>query len=209
MSGQSTALLTDVRVGGHLAFDRVVFEFAVSRPGHLVRYVPQVVQDGSGTPIAVGGRAFLEASMRPAAAHDDNGQPTFPGPIPAIADFAALRDLADAGDFEGVITWGIGVAARTPFQVRLLDSPSRIAIDVAHTPPGTGNRLLRRGDGEAAVATWQWRLHLALDRALRVDESFGQLTEAATRDFQREQHLVADGIVGPLTRAAMERRLGL
>jgi peptidoglycan hydrolase-like protein with peptidoglycan-binding domain len=209
VSAAGTARLVDVRVGGHRTFDRVVFEFTGPRPGYRVRYVPQVFEDGSGNPVHLEGRAFVEAVMHPAAAHDDHGNPTFPGPLPRIADTAALRDIADAGDFEGQITWGIGVAARTPVQVRRLDHPARIAIDVAHTPPGTGNQLLRRNDTGAAVATWQWRLRLALERDVAVDESFGPVTESATRDFQREHHLAADGIVGPLTRAAMEAVLAI
>jgi peptidoglycan hydrolase-like protein with peptidoglycan-binding domain len=208
----TTPLLVDVRVGGHTTFDRVVFEFTGSRsglPGHRVRYVPQVVEDGTGDPVPLAGRAFIEAVMQPAAAHDDDGNPTFPGPLPRIVNTAALRDIAVAGDFEAVITWGIGVAARTPMQVRRLDGPARIAIDVAHSPPGTGNQLLRRDDRGAAVATWQWRLRLSLERDVAVDEIFGPATEAATRDFQRDGHLPPDGIVGPLTRAAMEHALGI
>jgi peptidoglycan hydrolase-like protein with peptidoglycan-binding domain len=209
VTAQTTALLVDVRVGGHVTFDRVVFEFTGPVPGYLVRYVPQVFEDGSGNPVPLKGRAFVEVTMRPAAAHDDSGNPTFPGPLPHIANTAALRDLADAGDFEGVITWGIGVAARTPLQIRQFANPSRIAIDIAHTLPGTGSQLLRRGDRGAAVATWQWRLRLVLERDVAVDEIFGPDTEAATRQFQSQHHLSADGIVGPLTRAAMEQALGL
>jgi hypothetical protein len=203
------ALLVNVRVGGHKTFDRVVFDFDGSLPGHRVEYVDQVFQDGSGEPVPLKGRAFLQAVMTPAAAHDDNGAPTFPGPLPSLANLAALRDLADAGDFEGVVTWGIGVAARTPFRTLRLSHPSRIAIDVTHAAPGTGNHLLRQGSRGAAVATWQWRLRLALGRDIGVDEIFGPQTEAATRDFQRAQRLSVDGIVGPRTRAAMERALGI
>jgi len=204
----ATARLVDVRVGGHNRFDRVVFEFTGPLPGFLVRYVPQVTADGSGDPVPLKGRAFIEVILSPAAAHTDNGNPTFTGPLPVIVNTAALRDLADAGDFEGQVTWGIGVAARTPLQVRQFPSPSRIAIDVAHTPPGTGNQLLRRGDRSAAVATWQWRLRLVLERDVAVDEIFGAVTESATKDFQRQHHLSVDGVVGPLTRAAMETALG-
>jgi peptidoglycan hydrolase-like protein with peptidoglycan-binding domain len=93
--------------------------------------------------------------------------------------------------------------------VRTFTAPTRIAIDVTHTPPGTGSQLLRRGDRGGAVATWQWRLHLALDRALTVDEDFGPATDDATRDFQRRQGLADDGVVGPASRAAMERALGI
>jgi Putative peptidoglycan binding domain len=205
---QTAATLTAVRIGGHTTFDRVVFEFADSLPGHDVRYVPQVIHDGSGLPVPLRGRAFLQASLFPAAAHDDDGAPTS-GPLPSVAGLAALRQIADAGDFEAVLTFGIGVADRTPFQVLLFNAPPRIAIDITHTPPGTGNQLLRRGDRGAAVATWQWRLNLALDRQLIVDEVFGPATENATRDFQQQQGLGVDGIVGPLSRAAMARVLGI
>jgi hypothetical protein len=202
------ATLTAVRVGGHPTFDRVVFEFAGARPGHDVRYVDEVVQDGSGLPVPLRGRAFLQATMFPARAHDDSGAPTS-GSLPAVTGLAALRQIARAGDFEAVLTFGIGVAARTPFQVRPFSSPSRIAIDVAHVPPGTGQQLLRRGDTGAAVATWQWRLRLALGTNVAVDEDFGPATEAATRDFQRREHLDPDGVVGPRSRAAMEQALGI
>lgn len=203
------ALLVNVRVGGHKTFDRVVFDFDGPRPGHQVEYVDQVFQDGSGEPVPLKGRAFLQAVMTPAAAHDDHGEPTFPGPLPSVSNLAAVRDLADAGDFEGVLTWGIGVAARTDFRTLRLSNPSRIAVDVTHTAPGTGNQLLRRGSRGAAVATWQWRLRLALGRNLGIDEIFGPQTEAATRDFQHTQRLTVDGIVGPRSRAAMEQALGI
>jgi Putative peptidoglycan binding domain len=197
--------LAAVRVGGHATFDRVVFELEGDRPGHDVRYVDQVVQDGSGLPIPLDGRAFLQVSLIPATALSEEGP--F-GPLPSVAGLAALRGLAFAGDFEAVVTFGIGVAGRTAFRVLQLDAPSRVAIDVTHTPPGTGTQLLRRGDRGAAVATWQWRLRLA-GQAVDVDEDFGPATEAATRDFQHANGLAADGIVGPLSRRAMERSLGL
>ena len=59
------------------------------------------------------------------------------------------------------------------------------------------------------MATWQWRLRLALGRDVRVDEVFCPQTEAATREFQRAQGLTVDGIVGPRSRVAMERALGI
>ena len=197
--------LTEVRVGGHATFDRVVFELEGDRPGHDVRYVDEVVQDGSGFPIPLDGRAFLQVSLIPATALSEEGP--F-GPLPSVAGLAALRDLAFAGDFEAVVTFGIGVAQRTAFRVLQLDAPSRVAIDITHTPPGTGTQLLRRGDRGAAVATWQWRLRL-VRQTVEVDEDFGPATEAATRNFQQANGLTADGVVGPLSRSAMERSLGI
>ena len=199
--------VTAVRVGGHPDFDRVVIDLDGELPGFDVRYVPQVTMDGSGEPVVLRGRAFLAVSVFPASTFTDEGPLAVP--LPPIADLAALRDLAVTGDFEAVVSFGIGLAARTPFLVARLASPSRIVIDVAHTPPGTGTQLLRRGDSGAAVATWQWRLRRALSRDVSVDEDFGPLTEAATRDFQRARGLTPDGVVGPLSRTAMERALGL
>jgi len=202
------ALLVAVRAGRHLNFDRLVFEFSGPRPGHRVGYVSQLIADGSGEPIPLRGRAVVEIIMQPAAAHRDDGTPTVAGP-PDVSDFAAFRQIADAGDFEGVLTWGIGTAAKTGLHVSTLTNPNRIAVDVTHAEPGTGQQLLKRGDRSAAVATWQWRLLLALHGNTRVDETFGPATEQATKDFQRAHGLTADGIVGPRSRAAMETALGL
>ena len=202
------AVLVGVRAGRHVNFDRLVFEFSGPRPGYTVEYVPQLFADGSGEPIPLRGRAVVQITMQPAAAHTDDGTPTVPGP-PEVSDFAAFRQIADAGDFEGVLTWGIGTAAKTGLAVSALTTPSRIAVDVMHAAPGTGQQLLRRGDRSAAVATWQWRLVLALHRDLRVDEVFGPATEQATKDFQRAHGLTVDGIVGPNSRAAMETAIGL
>jgi len=203
-----TSLLVDVRAAGHTTFDRVVFQFAGHRPGHTIDYVPRIIDDATGEPIGARGRAFVQVTLMPAAAHDDNGHATA-GALPPVSGSAALRDIVGAGDFEAVLTHGIGIAARTPFVVGAFEDPPRIAVDITHEPPGTGDELLRRGDSGAAVATWQWRLRLTLGRPVPVDEDFGPMTETATRDFQRERALTVDGIVGPRSRSAMERVLGI
>jgi hypothetical protein len=47
--------LTTSRVGGHADFDRVVLDLDGELPGFGVRYVPQVVRDGSGEPVVLRG----------------------------------------------------------------------------------------------------------------------------------------------------------
>ncbi|MGY1692024.1 peptidoglycan-binding domain-containing protein [Geodermatophilus sp. SYSU D01105] len=201
--------LVGVRAGRNKDFDRLVFDFEGPAPGFRVQYVDQLIEDGSGRPIPLRGRAVVEVTLQPAAAHRDDGTPTRTGPLPDVTGFAAFRQIADAGDFEGVLTWGIGVAAETGLRATTLSGPTRVAVDVVHAQPGTGDQRLRRGDRGAAVATWQWRLVQVLDRRLDVDEVFGWMTEQATRDFQSAQGLADDGVVGPRTRAAMVRALGL
>ena len=203
------ALLRGVRAGRNKDFDRLVFDFDGPAPGYRIEYVPELFADGSGDRIPLQGRAVVLILLQPAAAHHDDASPTFTGLPPDVRDFAAFRQVADAGDFEGQLTWGIGVAGRLGLRAAILTGPSRVAIDVAHAEPGAGNQLLRRGDRGAGVATWQWRLVQALNRPLDVDEDFGPATEAATRDFQRSAGLSADGIVGPRSRAAMRQHLSL
>jgi hypothetical protein len=43
-----------------------------------------------------------------------------------------LRQIKLAGDFEGVVTFGLGLRRKTGFRVFRLTGPRRIVIDVAH-----------------------------------------------------------------------------
>ena len=57
--------LTGLRVGRHASFDRVVFQLDGPIPSYYsVRYVPVVRLDGSGAPLPLRGRAFLEVVVR-------------------------------------------------------------------------------------------------------------------------------------------------
>lgn len=62
--------------------------------------------------------------------------------------------------------------------------------------------ILRRGDRGAAVIELQKLLN-AKGATLVVDGDFGAATDAAVRKFQKDNQLVADGIVGPKTWAAL------
>ncbi|RZS36786.1 hypothetical protein EV193_10620 [Herbihabitans rhizosphaerae] len=134
-----TGQLTDVRGGRHECWDRLVLDVRTpGADGYSVRYVPQVTEDGSGFPVPLRGGAFLEV-VAIAPAYDDAGNPTY---NPAnrrelvnVAGWPTFRQVAWAGSFEGQTTIGLGVRARLPFRVFVLDGPaggSRIVIDVAH-----------------------------------------------------------------------------
>jgi peptidoglycan hydrolase-like protein with peptidoglycan-binding domain len=64
--------------------------------------------------------------------------------------------------------------------------------------------MLKLGSTGQAVIEWQRVLGInGLDVA--IDGQFGPLTEAATRELQARLGITADGVVGPATRAALER----
>ncbi|MBA3369406.1 MAG: hypothetical protein H0T99_12185 [Geodermatophilaceae bacterium] len=130
----SNALLTDVRVGRHACYDRLVLDMAGDVRGYSVRYVDQVVRDGSGELVPLRGGARLEVTARSGAAPIDsiflpNGE------LADVSGYQTFRHVAWAGSFEGQTTIGLGVRARLPFRVFILDGPgngSRLVIDVAH-----------------------------------------------------------------------------
>jgi hypothetical protein len=108
--------------------DRVTFTFQGRAPGWRVRYVPKVAGTG-GQAVPLDGEAFLEVTFEPARARDTAGRPTFPdGDLGPGA--VSVRQVRFAGDFEGQVRFGIGVAGRDGFRVVEQGDPTRVAVDV-------------------------------------------------------------------------------
>jgi hypothetical protein len=127
------APVVTVRAGRTSCWDRIVFEVDGPVAGYSVRYVGQVVQDGSGAVLPVPGGARLQVQLNHPA-YDDAGRPTL-GPVPSVRGFQTLRSVVSGGSFEGYTTFGVGTRARLPFRVFTLAGPgdhSRIVLDVAH-----------------------------------------------------------------------------
>jgi hypothetical protein len=120
--------LVSVSTSERNGYDRVVFTFEGSLPGYQVRYVPQVT-DAGGRRLPLAGAAFLEVAFEPARAHGPDGRPTFPDGT-LTPGSAALRQVRFAGDFEGRVSFGLGVATRGGFRVSEHRNPARVAVDV-------------------------------------------------------------------------------
>lgn len=147
-SGRENApvmLLTDVRVGTHGCYERVVFEFrpqageAPQAMGYTVEYQPgPVTQDGSGDPVPVKGNAYLVVRLTATGVDltKETAPPTYTGPAslePAGA--TSIRQVRRVGDFEGVLTWAVGLEAPVPFSVTAEESPLRLIVDVGVPGP--------------------------------------------------------------------------
>lgn len=130
--------VSNVRAGQHACFDRMVVDVKGHANGYSVSYVSAVTRPGSGAVVALRGGAYLKVAVE-APAYTAAGLASY---VPAnrnelvnTAGYSTLRQLALAGSFEGRTTLGVGVRARLPFNVFVLDGPgasSRIVIDVAH-----------------------------------------------------------------------------
>ena len=126
------ALLTDVRVGRHPGFDRVVFEFRNTVPGYNVFYVKRPVTVESPIPVKVAGQFVLEVVMRNARDADlsREGAPrTYTGPDRFTPGTTQIEELVRAAEFEAVFTWVVGVKDRTAFRVIRLHDPPRLVVD--------------------------------------------------------------------------------
>ena len=129
------SLLTSIRVAHHSTYDRVVFEFSGKLPGYRVAYVPQVVMDASGEPVALKGSHFLQVVFQGATLDTTLQQGSagkqYTGPKRITPLLPAVQEIVFAGDFEAVLSWGIGIAGPRGFRVVPLSSPTRLAVDIA------------------------------------------------------------------------------
>jgi hypothetical protein len=123
--------LRDVRTGPQEHFDRVVFEFdADTIPGYRMEYIGQPTHCGSGLPAQVAGTAWLQVLLHPAQAHNENGGTTV-GTLQRRTELPIVQEVQEVCDFEGQVTWILGLAERRGYRVLELMNPPRIVVDVA------------------------------------------------------------------------------
>ncbi len=129
-AGAVVPLLTGVRATSYPGYDRVVFDFYGGVPSsRRVSYVTTVRADGSGAVVPVAGRAKLLVRFGTARGHKLDGTVT----APARTAYALPNVLTavKAGDDEGVLTYGIGLAKRQPVRrVFTLSNPPRVVVDI-------------------------------------------------------------------------------
>ena len=130
--------LTAVTVGEHAGYDRVVFQFSGGLPGVTVSRVAAVSTDPKGTPVALPGQSYLHVVFRGASGTCPQPlHPTYTGPSVLAPYYPQLLMVSAAGDFEGYLSFGIGLAAQGSYHVFTLTGPDRVAIDVSHVALGT------------------------------------------------------------------------
>ncbi len=132
-SGIPFPVLTDVRAGAHADYDRITFEFeGTERPHYRVEYITAPATGcASGEPAQIGGTALLQVRFTPANAHNETGASTVDS-NELITALTTLLEAESTCDFEADVIWVLGLASEVDFRVLELDSPPRIAVDVAH-----------------------------------------------------------------------------
>jgi len=123
----TAATVTAIRIDHHDGYDRLVIGFATSNTMPQYQLTQQAtshfVRDASGQPVTLDGSAGLRVVIRnaditPGASSDL--QPALP----------AIREVEQIGNFERVVSYGVGLATPACFRVLELSGPTRLVIDV-------------------------------------------------------------------------------
>lgn len=106
--------LVSIGVGNHpatagrLPFTRMTFTFTTAFPSYRFEWA-DLVSDGSGKAIPIRGTDTLKIVFTQAQAHTADGTRSTIVSQPARPiGYQSMTDYAQAGDFEGVLTYGIG-----------------------------------------------------------------------------------------------------
>lgn len=131
-SAGAALTVTDVRVGRHDGFDRVVFELGgTGTPGWRVEYVPEAIEDGKGDVIAVDGDGTLQVMISGSGYPMDTGVSEYAGPNPLrVAEADEVEEVVLRGVFEGNTQAFIGTDEVSPFRVYALTDPTRVVVEV-------------------------------------------------------------------------------
>jgi hypothetical protein len=133
---------------GELPYNRLSFTFTKGFPSYQFHFVNALVSDPAGRTVPLGGNGVLEVTFHTAQAHTAKGSSSVVSQPPAHLGYTPMVDWAQGGDFEGVLTYGIGIASAVPhanpqFPVRTVEVEKVnaqgqhvyiVAIDVSASP---------------------------------------------------------------------------
>lgn len=134
------AVLSGIRADAEETFDRVVLEFDTPPGDVSVHDADAIYADPSGVLVEVDGNAFVEVSVQNAGADWAMVQQTDPadpvrrytGARELRCTLPLVREVTLTGDFEAVLSFGIGLERAAPHEVTRLSAPERVVIDFSH-----------------------------------------------------------------------------
>ena len=122
-----TANVTGVRVAQQAGYDRFVIQFDSRVPAYTVkRQAKPVFKAGaSGQPVSLSGSAGALVQV-----HSATGAATYSGPTDIKhPEFKVLTEARLTEDFEGYVSWGLGLSKPACMRTFTLSSPPRLVID--------------------------------------------------------------------------------
>lgn len=127
ISGQLTAIAS-VRAAAQAGYDRFVIDLGQSPlPQYEVRTQPTATftLDPRGDDVTLNGSRGVLIVLRNASNHD-----AFTGSTDVRTGLTTVSEARLVGDFEGVVSWGLGVNGPGFVRVMTLTGPNRLVVDV-------------------------------------------------------------------------------
>ena len=124
----ASSQLSTIRTAPHDGYDRIVFEFSGQLPSYDLSRQDSAtfVRDASGQPVTLDGSVGLKLVFR----NTDAGSGVQADAKPALI---SVKEIAQIGSFERVLSYGIGLASSQCVRVLELSGPARLVVDVATT----------------------------------------------------------------------------
>jgi hypothetical protein len=114
-----------VELGSGDGVDRITFRFQpqpeapAKPPWHFINFTDELITEGEGRPVQVDGEAFVVVSFQ-AVGTDLSGEmpePVYTGDERFTPGFATLKEAVMLGDFEGQVSWGLGLSEKACYRV--------------------------------------------------------------------------------------------
>ena len=122
-----SANVTGVRVAEQPGYDRFVLQFDSKVPAYTVKRQakPVFTTTGSGQSLTLSGASGAIVQIHSATeAGTYNGPTDLPHP-----EFAVLAEARLTGDYEGYVSWGLGLSQPACLRAFTLSDPARLVID--------------------------------------------------------------------------------
>jgi hypothetical protein len=115
------------RLGEQATYDRFVLQFDPIVPSYTVKRQakPEFTNGASGQAETLSGTAGVLVTV-----HSATGATTFTGSTDLVrSDFQILKEARQIQDFEGYVSWGLGLGKPSCMRVFTLDDPARLVVD--------------------------------------------------------------------------------
>src|SRR5439155_4652004 len=127
-AASAAGTVTGIRIGRLDGYDRLVIAFSSGTtavpPYDLTRQNSSTfVRDASGQPVTLEGSAGIRAVLR----NSDIASGVASDLKPRLPQ---IREIANIGNFERVVSYGVGLKTAACFRVLELTGPTRLVIDV-------------------------------------------------------------------------------
>lgn len=128
--GNRELQIEDVRAGSHEGVDRVVVELSGSgTPNVLAGYTADPRQQASGQPLVPAGNAYFELIIQGVPWSMGLSDADLAKADPAGVAAGGIQEIADGGIFEADAQYIVGLNAQRPYNLYLLENPTRVVVD--------------------------------------------------------------------------------